>query len=177
MGNLDKLLTGDSNVVLDEAYRIAVPRQMRSVLEKNIVVLTRGGAYPCIRLYTYENFEKRIDDILQIDPDSADGVEVRRRNIVHLCELDKQGRIVIPEKLRSYAGLSRDCFVHGLYDYAEIWDKDRYIEYECSEEQYQEISERFASGKKKKEFSNDGNSAHSGSAGGNNNVSGAEGQE
>ena len=178
MGSLDRAFTGGHDALLDEAYRIAIPRNLRTILdvrtsqEKNKIVLTKGPD-PCIRLFAFDDFEKRMEHILMADPDTADGREIRRRNIAHLCELDKQGRILIPAELRTHAELSKDCKVVGMFDYIEIWDKDRHLSRECSEEKYQEISERFAI--LKKEANNAGNSAYPGAAGRDPAVSGAEG--
>lgn len=44
--------------------------------------------------------------------------------------LDKQGRITIPQRLREYARLSKDCAVVGAETRAEIWDSARWDEYE-----------------------------------------------
>ena len=40
------------------------------------------------------------------------------------CELDGQGRIVIPQKLRKYAGLEKEAVIIGVNDRAEIWSAD-----------------------------------------------------
>ena len=40
------------------------------------------------------------------------------------CTLDAQGRILLPQKLRGYAGLKKDVMVLGVSNHAEIWDKD-----------------------------------------------------
>ncbi len=42
------------------------------------------------------------------------------------CEPDGQGRILIPAKLREYAGLTREVVVIGSFDRAEIWDAERW---------------------------------------------------
>ena len=42
------------------------------------------------------------------------------------CEPDAQGRILLPAKLREYAGLTRDVVVIGSFDRAEIWDAGRW---------------------------------------------------
>ena len=181
MGILAKSLTGDYEVLLDDAFRLAIPRSLRTVLDlrtsvdKTKLVLTRGPD-PCIRLYAVDDFEERLEELNQIDPDFSEGREILRQNIFHVCEVDKQGRVVIPPELRKYAGLLKDCKVLGLIKYVEIWDAARKAEYECTEEQYKDISERFAISKKKKGLSSGGNSAHAGTVGGNHTVSCAEGQ-
>ena len=40
------------------------------------------------------------------------------------CEPDSQGRIVVPAKLRKYAGLEKDTVIIGVNDRAEIWSAD-----------------------------------------------------
>ncbi|MEG2583115.1 MAG: division/cell wall cluster transcriptional repressor MraZ, partial [Oscillospiraceae bacterium] len=45
------------------------------------------------------------------------------------CELDSQGRIVVPPSHREYAGLKKEITVVGSYKNAEIWDREKWIEY------------------------------------------------
>ncbi|MCL2271148.1 MAG: division/cell wall cluster transcriptional repressor MraZ [Treponema sp.] len=175
MGNLDKTFTRDYEATLDETGRIAIPRHLRALLNDNRVVLTKGPD-ACLWMFTVEDFEKRIDEIVRkANPDTADGRKIRRRNVAHPIELDKQGRVLIPPTLRDHAGLSKDCIILGLYDYAEIWDGDRYKTYECGDEEYQEVSERFAVKKDEGSY-NAGNSSYSGAARGSDTVSRSEGQ-
>ena len=41
--------------------------------------------------------------------------------------MDAQGRILLPQKLRGYAGLKKDVMVLGVSNHAEIWDKDAWV--------------------------------------------------
>jgi MraZ protein len=176
MENLDRSLSGEYEVTLDEAGRIAIPRHLRLILEKDQVVLTKG-ADPCLWLYTADDWKGRLKTIVDTtDPDSARGRDIRRRYIgpAHPLDMDKQGRVLIAPPLREFAGLSRDCMVVGQHSYIEIWDKERYKAYECSQEKYEERSEAFA--REKKELKDDGNSSHSGFAGGSDTISGSKGQ-
>jgi len=43
------------------------------------------------------------------------------------CEVDKQGRILIPQNLRDYAGLGKDAYILGAINRVEIWDKESWI--------------------------------------------------
>lgn len=45
------------------------------------------------------------------------------------CELDKQGRILLPQKLRDYAGLDKDCTLIGVSNRVEIWDSNVWAAY------------------------------------------------
>jgi MraZ protein len=44
-------------------------------------------------------------------------------------EIDKSGRISIPQTLREYAGLKKECIILGMLKYMEIWDEDNYQSY------------------------------------------------
>ena len=44
-------------------------------------------------------------------------------------ELDKAGRLSIPQSLREYAGLSKDCIILGINRYMELWDSESYKSY------------------------------------------------
>lgn len=58
------------------------------------------------------------------------------------CEVDKQGRINIPQNLRSYAELEKECVVIGVSERVEIWANDKWNDYvEESEESFAEIAE------------------------------------
>ena len=47
---------------------------------------------------------------------------------------DKQGRVTVPQLLRDYAGLTRDCIVIGAFDHVEIWDADAWTAYSAEQE-------------------------------------------
>lgn len=45
------------------------------------------------------------------------------------CEIDKQGRILMPQNLRDHAGIDKDVFVIGVSSRMEIWDKTKWEAY------------------------------------------------
>jgi division/cell wall cluster transcriptional repressor MraZ len=49
------------------------------------------------------------------------------------CQVDKQGRILIPANLKEYAGLKKDIVITGVSTRAEIWDKEKWDAYTSSE--------------------------------------------
>jgi MraZ protein len=58
-------------------------------------------------------------------------------------EIDKQGRILIPDYLREYAGLKKDVTVAGLFDRLEVWDRTKWIAYKNkAEKNSDEIAEQ-----------------------------------
>ena len=61
------------------------------------------------------------------------------------CEVDKQGRILIPQNLREYAGLEKDIYIIGVSTRVEVWDKDKWENYSGDENVSSEkIAEKMA---------------------------------
>ena len=50
------------------------------------------------------------------------------------CSLDKQGRVVLPEYLRDYAGITKAVVVAGLYNRLEIWEEAAWKKYKATTE-------------------------------------------
>jgi len=177
--SLEKSFFGRHDVTLDEAGRIAIPRSFREKLQRGQVYLARG-VDTCIRLYTVDDWAQRVEEIASVeDPDMVEGSEIWLRYFANAApvDIDKQGRVLVPEDLREFAGLSKDCKVVGMYRYIDIWDKERFVEKdkEISQEAvFKQRSDAFA--RRKKELKDAGNSAHAGIAGGNHTVPRAEGQ-
>ena len=163
------MLSGEFSVTLDGTGRIALPRRLRDILEKDKVVLTKG-ADSCLWLYSAAEW----DEQEQLIVSTTNRYSARDRIIwQHFIgpkqelEIDKQGRILIPPTLRDHAGLSKDCIILGQRDYVEIWAEDRYREHlEAGKEDFkaglEELGNRIMT---ERNFGSAGNNAHSGSAG------------
>ena len=61
-------------------------------------------------------------------------------------EIDRSGRIIIPQTLREYAGLKKECILLGMLKYMEIWDEENYLHYlEETEARFKEAAEEIGS--------------------------------
>lgn len=130
-----ELLTGEYRNTLDEKGRISFPTKLRNGLfsenEKNVLVLTQSFDN-CLWLYTKDEWQKLSSKIM----DTASPFNKQNRLVLrHFIgpaqeiELDKAGRLSIPQSLREYANLSKDCVIIGINKYMELWDADTYSRY------------------------------------------------
>jgi MraZ protein len=138
-------LTGEYNSTLDDKGRLSLPSRLRAVLAGNVQILTKGMD-KCLWLYPPEEWnlikQKVMDSTTAFNSDSR---SLRRRLIgpAQELEIDKAGRIAIPQTLREYAELNRDCVVVGQLEYVEIWDAEEYRNNaQENEDKYQAASER-----------------------------------
>jgi len=175
------MLKGDYNVTLDDTGRIALPRCLRDVLDKDKVVLTKG-ADSCLWLYPAAQWKEQERVILNTtNRYSKEGRIIMQHFIGPQKELDldKQGRILIPPTLRDHAGLTRECIVLGQYDYVEIWAEDRFRAHmESNVDAFNAGLEKLgAKIGERKDGDDAGNSTHSGALGRDHSISRSEGQE
>lgn len=114
---------------VDAKGRLAIPARFRSKIERG-AVLTRG-VDACLYVYPMEVWEQKARelDAAIVDPRQRRLVERRFFGMAFEVELDAQGRIVIPAKLRQYAGLSGEAMVIGTRDRFEVWSTDRWEAY------------------------------------------------
>jgi MraZ protein len=130
------LLIGEFNNTLDDKGRVSLPSRFRSILPGNKVFLTQGGE-DCIWICPPEFWEDLLQKVLNSTSIFKASSRVVRRRIIgpaQEVEIDKAGRIAIPQSLRDFAGLSKDCVILGQLDYMEIWNIDRYRNYKGSTE-------------------------------------------
>ena len=120
------MLLGEYNHNLDTKGRVSVPAKFREDLGMNFIITK--GLDNCLYAYSKEEW-KIFEEKLKNLPSSA-------RNFVRFffsgateVEIDKQGRINIPQNLREYASLTKDVCIIGGSTKVEIWDKQKWEEY------------------------------------------------
>ena len=108
---------------IDDKNRLIVPSRLRAELW-NRCVMTKG-LDTCLNIYTMSSWEKQMEKISHM-PESDPKVRAFIRhfcgNAVE-CELDKQGRIVIPQELKTYAEIDRDLVTMGAMSKIEVWSR------------------------------------------------------
>jgi MraZ protein len=122
---------GEFQHSVDTKGRLAIPARFRSKIERG-AVLTRG-LESCLFVYplgTWEQKARELDAAI-LDPRQRRMVERRFFGQAFECELDAQGRIVVPARFRQYAGLNGEAIVVGARDRFEIWNPaewERYLD-------------------------------------------------
>jgi MraZ protein len=122
---------------VDSKGRLALPARFRSKIEGG-AVLTRG-VERCLYVFPMETWEQKGRELAAatLDPSQRRMIERRFFGMGFEVELDGQGRIVIPPRLRQYATLNGEATVVGARDRIEIWSAQRWEEYtaELSEDE------------------------------------------
>lgn len=136
------MFMGEYQHNIDEKGRMIVPAKFRNGLGDRFV-LTRG-LDNCLFIYPMEEWEILENKLKNLPLTKKDARSFTRfffSGAVE-CELDKQGRISVPQTLRSYSKLEKECIVIGVSNRVEIWSKSTWDEYAIeSEESFEEIAE------------------------------------
>ena len=139
------MFIGEYSHNLDEKGRLAVPKKFRTVLSKGAVV-TRG-IDNCLFLYTKAEWQKLAEKLANLPFAQANTRAFARLMLAGAMdvEVDTQGRIMLPEYLRAYAGVKKEVIVAGLYNRLELWDKDAWAAYtKNNEKESVQIAEHMA---------------------------------
>lgn len=137
------MFIGEYQHSIDEKGRVAIPTKFRKALENGAVVTK--GLDDCLFLYSAKEWEAQAAKIAQLPISRADSRAFNRHMLSGAMdvELDKQGRVVLPDYLRKFAGISKKVVVAGLYNRIEIWDTVRWEGYtKRTESESNQIAER-----------------------------------
>ena len=122
------MFMGEYNHTVDAKGRLIVPSKFREQLGDEFVVTK--GLDGC--LFVYENTEwKALEEKLHALPlTNANARKFSRFFLAGAttCEVDKQGRILLPAVLRDFAGIDKDAVLVGVGSRIEICSKDAWNE-------------------------------------------------
>lgn len=146
------MLTGEYRNTLDEKGRILIPSKLKNELfdgaDKNVLVVTQSFDR-CLWLYTVDEWKSLSAKIMETaSPFNSQNRLVLRTLVAPAqeIELDKSGRLSIPQSLREYAGLAKDCVILGINKYIELWDAESYSLYlEANDESLKSAAEALGS--------------------------------
>lgn len=135
------MLMGTFTHNMDVKGRMNFPTKLRETLGDSFIITK--GLDGCLFVYSKEGFEELGEKIRQVP--LSKGRELQRFFMAGAseAEADKQGRILIPQPLREYAGLETNVVVIGASTRAEIWDKTKWDKFneEFTENKLEEAME------------------------------------
>lgn len=123
------MFSGEYQHSVDPKGRLIMPSKFREGLGDKFMI-TRG-LDDCLFVYSmadWESFEGKLKSLPMTDNNARAFVRFFLSGATE-CELDKQGRILVPQNLRDYAGIDKDVAVVGVSSRVEIWDKDKWQKY------------------------------------------------
>lgn len=129
------MFLGTHSPRLDDKGRMFLPAKFRERLAGGLV-MTRGQER-CLYVFPMAEFE-RIATAMNTTPVTSRAVRDYQRVLLSGASdeiPDKQGRVTIPQLLRDYAGLSKECTVIGAGNRIEIWDTQAWNDYLAGAEQ------------------------------------------
>ncbi len=119
---------GEYTHTIDAKGRLIIPSEFRDQLGDKFMITK--GMDRCLFVYALEDWQV-LEQKLKALPLTNPAARQLTRYLLggaKGCELDKQGRINIPQKLREFAGLDKDALLVGVGDRIEIWNEDLYTE-------------------------------------------------
>ncbi len=137
-----KMFIGEYNHTLDDKGRLAVPAKFRQLLRNGAVVAK--GLDKCLVLYPKKEWDKLAEKISALPFNKTNDRSLARFILAGAIEadFDNQGRITLPDYLRSFAKLHKKAVIAGLYSRLEIWDETAWNLYKkATEKQSNQIAE------------------------------------
>jgi MraZ protein len=120
---------------LDDKGRLFLPAKFRDELAGGVVI-TRGQER-CLYVFTRAVFAAKAEELQTASLSSKAARDYGRMFFSSASDEipDKTGRVTLPQPLRQYAGLTKDCVVIGANTRLEIWDANAWQVYEAEKEQ------------------------------------------
>lgn len=113
---------------LEEKGRLIIPAPFREILSSNYspkLYITNAFFDKCLHIYPYEEWI-RLEEKVRSLPSMLEEVRLYKRRVIasaQECNMDKQGRLLIPSALREDAGINGEVVVVGQIEKIELWDR------------------------------------------------------
>ena len=122
------MFMGEYSHTIDPKGRLIIPSKFREQLGDEFV-LTKG-LEGCLSIYPMNEWEKFEEQLRSLPLTNKNARTFSRFFVAGAtsCELDKQGRILVPGTLREFAGLEKDVVLTGNINRIEIWSKQKWSE-------------------------------------------------
>ena len=122
------MFMGEYSHTIDAKGRLIIPSKFRELLGEKFV-LTKG-LDGCLFLFPMEEWEAFELKLRALPLTNKNARTFSRFFVAGAadCELDKQGRILVPQTLREFAGLDKDVVLTGNLNRIEVWSKEKWSE-------------------------------------------------
>ncbi|NFG41847.1 division/cell wall cluster transcriptional repressor MraZ [Clostridium botulinum] len=136
------MFIGEYQHSLDSKNRMIVPAKLREDLGEMFVITK--GLDGCIYAYTINEWRILENKLKTLPLTNRDARAFVRFFFSGGCivDLDKQGRGLIPQNLKEYAGIEKDIVSIGVLSRVEIWSREKWINYNESDIDYDLIAEK-----------------------------------
>jgi MraZ protein len=126
---------GEYSHTIDDKGRLSVPAKFREHLERGVVA-TRG-LDTCLFLYRVDDWHVLAEKLASLPLSDKNSRAFARLMLAGAwdAKLDSQGRVLVADYLREYAGLGKHVTVTGLHNRIEVWAEDAWYAYRTSSEQ------------------------------------------
>ncbi len=119
-----QILTGEHRHTLDAKGRLCIPARFLRALGDTFYVFKAPDN--CLNVYSKELWEKLAHTISEMEPEKARKLRRALYPSAQECAADGQGRILLSQDLRDYAGIGSQATVVGSEKYVEIWSAERW---------------------------------------------------
>ncbi len=125
------LLTGTHPRTLDDKNRLGLPKRVREQLGGPETLFVTPGPDQCLWVYTQAGLERLAEKLDQTPVTDAEARASRRLYFAQTeaVDVDRAGRVLLPERLVAYAGLKHEVLLLGVRDHLELWDAERWRQY------------------------------------------------
>jgi MraZ protein len=137
------MFLGEFSHNLDDKGRLTIPAKFREELAGGLVI-TRG-IDRCLSVYPRPVWNELAERIVQLPLTQRNARNFSRLMFSSAADFipDRQGRVLIPQGLREYAGLDSEAIITGLYDRLEIWNPEQWASVKAEvEEDPESIAEQ-----------------------------------
>lgn len=130
----ESMFIGEYTLSIDEKGRLSIPVKFRADL-KGKAVVTRG-LDSSLFLYSEKEWQVLAQKLAALPISKANTRAFSRLMLAGAmdCEIDKAGRIILPDYLRSFAKINKKVVVAGLYNRLEIWSEELWEKYKKATE-------------------------------------------
>ncbi len=128
------MLIGSFEHMLDAKGRVFIPAKWREDVGDTLIItlgLLESPTQHCLSGMSVAEWEKLSEKFAKLPMTDTRGQQIRRKlySLAAACEIDKQGRILIPAQLRELAGLTKDATMLGVDNHVEIWNPQSLEDY------------------------------------------------